>query len=84
MGTTDKHVRISEENYERLRARRREGESFDDVVDRLLGDDRDLLAGFGAWEGTDQREVVEEIHDRGERESTGRVEKIADRGSDDE
>lgn len=84
MGTADKHVRISEENYERLKARRREGESFDEVVERLLDDDRNLLAGFGAWEDTDQREVVEEIHDRGERESNERIEEIARGRSDDE
>lgn len=84
MGTADKHVRVSEENYERLKARRREGESFDAVVERLLDDDRDLLAGFGAWEGTDQREVVEELHERGERESAERVEQIARRRSDGE
>ena len=82
MGATDKHVRLSEESYERLKARRREGESFDDVVDRLLDDDRNLLAGFGAWEDTNQREVVEEIHDRGKRESTERIEEIARRGDD--
>jgi predicted CopG family antitoxin len=82
MGTADKHVRVSEENYERLEARRRKGESFDDVVERLLADDRDLLAGFGAWEGTDQRETVEELHDRSKRDGTSRVEEIADRSSD--
>ncbi|WP_115864651.1 antitoxin VapB family protein [Halorussus litoreus] len=82
MGTTDKHVRISEESYERLKVRRREGESFDDVVDRLLDDDRDLLAGFGAWKDTNQRKVVEEIHDRGERESAERIEEIAKQGDD--
>ncbi|WP_135827496.1 antitoxin VapB family protein [Halorussus halobius] len=84
MGTTDKHVRISEESYERLKARRREGESFDDVVVRLLDDDRDLLAGFGAWDGTNHREVVEDIHSSSKHESAERIEKIARQRSDDE
>ncbi|USZ66959.1 antitoxin VapB family protein [Halorussus salilacus] len=82
MGTADKHVRVSEENYERLKARRREDETFDDVVERLLADDRDLLAGFGAWEETDQRGVVEELHEQGKRESADRVEEIARHRSD--
>lgn len=48
--TADEHVRISAETKERLRQRKREGESFNDAISRLLNDDRDLLAGFGAAE----------------------------------
>ena len=42
------HIRISEETKERLRRRKRDDESFNDVITRLLEEDRDLLAGFGA------------------------------------
>ena len=46
MGT--KTIGIREEVYERLKARKREGESFTDVVDRLIEESAtDWRAGFG-------------------------------------
>jgi predicted CopG family antitoxin len=58
-----KTIRISEEVYERLEARKREGESFTDVIERLLDDNPDFYAGFGAWEGTDKPEAMREAHE---------------------
>ncbi|WP_227357506.1 antitoxin VapB family protein [Haladaptatus salinisoli] len=81
--TADKHIRVSLEYYERLAQRRRAGESFDDVIGRLLADERDLLAGFGIWEGTDQREIVEEIHAAGKQESRKRIDELSKRQSTD-
>ncbi|WP_227379296.1 antitoxin VapB family protein [Haladaptatus halobius] len=81
--TADKHIRVSPEHYERLAQRRRRGESFDDVIGRLLADERDLLAGFGIWEGTDQREVVEEIHSARKQESRERIDEMGKRHSTD-
>lgn len=50
MGTADDHIRVSDEVKRKIDRRRREGESFNDALDRILGaDDRDLLAGFGTW-----------------------------------
>lgn len=59
MGT--KSLTITEEAYERLKAHKREGESFTDTILRLTGGDQDLLAGFGAMSDVDGfREAVEE------------------------
>lgn len=56
-----KTVRLDEEAYERLRNRKREGESFSDAVKRLAGE-RSLVEVAGIWEGeTDElREAVAE------------------------
>ena len=49
MGANTKTVALSKTAYERLEARKREGESFSDVVERLAGE-RSLLeiAGSGS------------------------------------
>lgn len=46
MGT--KSLTITEDAYERLKAHKRDDESFTDTILRLTGDDRDPLKGFGA------------------------------------
>lgn len=56
----DKTIRVSEETWRRLRARKRGTESFDVVIRRELEDD-DPLAGFGAWSETTIDESVEEV-----------------------
>lgn len=62
----DEHVRVSRETKERLRRRKREGESFNDVIERLLDDDRDLLAGFGAASERDGDTLAETVARRKE------------------
>lgn len=56
----DKTIRVSEDTWRKLRARKRGNESFDDVIDRELEDD-DPLAGFGAWSDTSIDESVREV-----------------------
>jgi len=46
-----KSLTITEEAYDKLKARKRPGESFTDVVLRLSGSERDIWKGFGAYEG---------------------------------
>lgn len=46
--SASEHIRVSEKSKKRLRQRKQGEESFDDVIERLLDEDRDLLAGFGA------------------------------------
>lgn len=62
-----RNISITDEAYERLEARKREGESFTDVIIRVTDDDRDFTSGFGAWEGTDKadraRQVREELNE---------------------
>ena len=60
MGTNTKTVALSETAYERLSAKKREGESFSDVVERLAGE-RSLLeiAGTGAADDGYEEAVTE-------------------------
>lgn len=55
----NKTIRVSEETWRRLRARKQGDESFDTVIKRELEDD-DPLAGFGAWSDTTIDESVRE------------------------
>jgi predicted CopG family antitoxin len=80
--TATKHVRVSEETYERLKRRKRAEESFDDVLGRLLDDDRDLLAGFGAAAGQDGD--MEAVHEATRRASADRIERFAAGRGDEE
>lgn len=57
MGT--KTIGIREEVYERLKARKREGESFTDVVDRLIEESTGgWRAGFGTLPDDDAAELA--------------------------
>ena len=49
MATVDEQIRISDRVKRRLDSRRREGESYNDVLNRLLGEttDSDFEDGFG-------------------------------------
>lgn len=80
----DDHIRISEETKERLRRRKREGESFNDAIVRLLDEDRDLLAGFGAAANRDGDTLAETVARRKEK-SKHRIEQLAEgRGEGDD
>ncbi|AXG05572.1 hypothetical protein DU500_03485 [Haloplanus rubicundus] len=56
----DKTIRVSEDTWRKLRARKRGSESFEDVIRRELEDD-DPLSGFGAWSDTAIDEAVGEV-----------------------
>ena len=73
MGTANKQIRVSESIKRELDQRRREGESFNDVLERLLAEDRDLLAGFGSFTGTDRAEALRAVHEQGGEKSTSSV-----------
>lgn len=82
MSTADEQIRVSAETKRELERRKREGESFDDVLERLLEDDRDLLAGFGSW-SDEQAEAAREIRKRSKNRSKELMERVAgaDEGS---
>lgn len=49
MGTATEQIRVSEAVKRELERRMREGESYNDVLERMFSTDRQLLAGFGRW-----------------------------------
>ncbi|MFC6724082.1 antitoxin VapB family protein [Halobium palmae] len=61
MGSTT--IRVSKRTRDFLERRKREGESFDDVIARLLDDDSDAMSGFGAWKESGIGEAVEEVRE---------------------
>ncbi len=68
-----KSITITEDAYERLKAHKRDDESFSDVVTRLTRGDRNVTKGLGAWTGTGLADAVEgtrEQFDRDLRERT--------------
>lgn len=69
-----KTITITEEAYERLAALKRDDESFSDVVNRVAGGKRDIMAGFGALKKVDGfREAVAETRDELNADLRGRT-----------
>jgi predicted CopG family antitoxin len=73
----NEHVRVSQETKERLRQRKRESESFNDAISRLLDRDRDLLAGFGAAGNREGATLEETVSNRKDK-SKSRIERLAE------
>nr|WP_251341743.1 antitoxin VapB family protein [Haloplanus sp. GDY1] len=62
-----------------LDRRRREGESYNDVLRRMLEDDRDLLAGFGRW-SDEHADRVRDAREKSTQKSKERTRRLADDG----
>jgi predicted CopG family antitoxin len=79
MATADEQIRVSERVKRELDRRRREGESYNDVLERVFDedDDRDLLAGFGRW-SDDHADRVREVGEKERAESKERMRRLAD------
>lgn len=63
---SDKTIRVSEDNWKRLRNLKQPGESFDDLVTRLTT--RDKWSGFGALSDSGIADGMDEAHDQLEAE----------------
>jgi len=70
MATADEQIRVTDRVKRLLDRQRREGESYNDVLERILEaeTDRDLLAGFGRW-SDEQADRVREARERRKEES---------------
>jgi len=62
------HIRISEDAKERLESRKREGESFTDVIMRLTDRDADVRRFIGKYDDVDLEAGVENVTERMDRE----------------
>lgn len=76
-----KNISLREDAYERLKARKREGESFTDVVNRLTEDDK--WSGFGALSGSNVREGMERAHNDLNEEMQRDIDEMSDDEDDD-
>jgi len=70
MGT--KTIGLRDDVYERLKARKREGESFTELIDRLLNETTiDWREGFGALSDQDAAELEELVRESRNRLADG-------------
>lgn len=61
MGAANEQIRVSERVKRLIERRRREGESYNDVLERLLDEDAagDFYDGFGRWTDEEANRVRE-------------------------
>ncbi|WP_254533457.1 antitoxin VapB family protein [Natrinema gelatinilyticum] len=76
MGAATEQIRVSDSVKREIERRRREGESYNDVLERVFRTDRDrdrdLLAGAGFW-STDEAEEFRENRRAAKEESKERM-----------
>lgn len=78
MGTANEQIRVSDVVKRELESRRREGESYNDVLERILEEgDRDLLAGFGRW-SDEHADRVREQRTNAKQTSKERTDRLTD------
>ena len=75
-----KSIQLSEEAYERLAARKRDGETFSEVVLRLAGE-RSLLDIAGILDDEEAVGLREAVEERRERRRSGLEETADEMGS---
>lgn len=79
MGVADKQIRVSEAVKREIERRRREGESYNDVLERMFSarpsTDRDLFAGFGILSDEEIDRVRENIN-RSRKKSKERMRRL--------
>lgn len=78
MGAADEQIRVSDTVKHEIERRRREGESYNDVLERLFSThrDRDLLAGAGFW-SSEKAERVRETRRKYKEKSKERMRRRA-------
>jgi predicted CopG family antitoxin len=79
MATADEQIRVSSQVKRELDRRRRGGESYNDVLERLFDEERDLLAGFGRW-SDDHAERVRAVREKSKEKSKERMQRLSNDG----
>lgn len=79
MGVADEQIRVSTTVKRKIERHRREGESYNDVLERLLAaeDAGDFYDGFGRWsddEADRVREARQQAKEKRKRRMRGRAE----------
>lgn len=77
MSSADEQIRVNDAVKRELDRRKREDESYNDVLQRILDDDRDLLAGFGRW-SDDHADRVRERRDASKQKSKERMQGLTE------
>lgn len=83
MATADEQIRVSNRVKRILDRRRREGESYNDVLERILegNEEGDFYDGFGRW-SDDQAERVREQREQAKKKRKERMRRLAGAGKD--
>jgi hypothetical protein len=68
------HIRVSDRVKSLIDDRRREGESYDDALERILGGERNLTDGMGFW-SDDEADEARKTHERGKQKTIERTER---------
>lgn len=84
MAIADEQIRVSDRVKRILDGRRREGESYNDVLERVLDadDEGDFDDGFGRW-SSEQAERVRERREESKAERKARMSRLAGDGDGD-
>ena len=76
MGIANDQIRVSDTVKRELERRKREGESFNDVLERMLGDNSgDFGDGFGRW-SDEEAERVREGHKQDKEKRKARMQRL--------
>ena len=80
MTTADEQIRVSDRVKRELDRRRREGESYNDVLERVLDEERvgDYYDGFGRWSD----EEAERVREARRQSKEKRKERMRERAED--
>lgn len=78
MATADEQIRVSDRVKRELDRRRREGESYNDVLERVLDEERDgdFYDGFGRW-SDEQARRVRDRRDEAKKKRKERMRRLA-------
>ncbi|MFC6907131.1 antitoxin VapB family protein [Halalkalicoccus tibetensis] len=80
MGIADKQIRVSETVKRKIERRRQEGESYNDVLERILTEENtgDFEDGFGRWSDEEAKKVRERRQKAKERRKSRMRERTGD------